>query len=164
MSGAVPLEVARRLAKALDADDFDAARLLLHSDVTYRIGADESDSDPAEWMPPRKKFHCDYAKQYTAVKWRWRLKVNESERTKLRRVIQSCGDKRILKPHRADIKTGSSGGGGSGDRCDPNYAGACIPIVNYDLDCSDIPDRNFRVVGRDIHGFDGDGDGIACES
>ena len=41
MPGDSPLEVARRLARALDADDFDAARLLLHSDVTYRIGADE---------------------------------------------------------------------------------------------------------------------------
>ena len=45
-----------------------------------------------------------------------------------------------------------------------SYSGACIPIVSYDLDCSDIPDRNFRVVGRDIHNFDGDGDRIACET
>jgi micrococcal nuclease len=43
-------------------------------------------------------------------------------------------------------------------------AGACIPIVSYDLDCSDIPDRNFRVVGNDMHSFEGDGDGIACET
>lgn len=35
------------------------------------------------------------------------------------------------------------------------------PIVSYDLDCSDIPDRSLRVVGRDIHGFDGDV--ITCE-
>lgn len=46
----------------------------------------------------------------------------------------------------------------------PELRRACIPIVNYDLDCSDIPDRNLRVVGKDIHGFDGDGDGIACET
>ena len=48
--------------------------------------------------------------------------------------------------------------------CDPNYAGACIPNVPYDLDCGDIPDRNFRVVGSDVHRFDRDNDGIACES
>ncbi|HUV48525.1 MAG TPA: hypothetical protein VMX11_06065 [Actinomycetes bacterium] len=41
MSSDSPLEVARRLARALDADDFAAARLLLHSAITYRIGADE---------------------------------------------------------------------------------------------------------------------------
>jgi len=53
--------------------------------------------------------------------------------------------------------------GGGGDGCDPNYAGACIPISATDLDCSDVQARNFRVVGTDIHHFDGDHDGIACE-
>jgi micrococcal nuclease len=53
--------------------------------------------------------------------------------------------------------------GGAGDGCDPNYAGACIPISATDLDCSDVQARNFRVVGTDIHHFDGDHDGIACE-
>jgi micrococcal nuclease len=52
---------------------------------------------------------------------------------------------------------------GGGDGCDPNYAGACIPISATDLDCSDVQARNFRVVGTDIHHFDGDHDGIACE-
>ena len=47
--------------------------------------------------------------------------------------------------------------------CDPNYAGACIPAYPPDLDCTEIPDSNFRVVGADVHRFDGDGDRIACE-
>ena len=51
-----------------------------------------------------------------------------------------------------------------GDRsCDPNYIGACIPIVGYDLDCSDIPVRNFFVIGTDTHRFDGDQNGVCCE-
>ena len=54
-------------------------------------------------------------------------------------------------------RTGSSG------RCDPNYAGACIPRPPPDLDCSDITARRFRVVGTDVYRFDSDGDGIACE-
>jgi hypothetical protein len=41
VSDSSPHEVAGRLARALDADDFDAVRLLLHPDVTYRIGAHE---------------------------------------------------------------------------------------------------------------------------
>jgi endonuclease/exonuclease/phosphatase family metal-dependent hydrolase len=48
--------------------------------------------------------------------------------------------------------------------CDPNYAGACIPQVSYDLDCGEISDRRFQSIGSDPHGFDGDDDGIACES
>jgi hypothetical protein len=47
-------------------------------------------------------------------------------------------------------------------RCDPNYRGACVPLVPYDLDCADI-DGPVYVVGRDPHGFDGDGDGVGCE-
>ena len=47
--------------------------------------------------------------------------------------------------------------------CDPNYIGACIPIVNYDMDCSDFSAKNFFVVGTDKHRFDGDGNGVCCE-
>jgi micrococcal nuclease len=57
----------------------------------------------------------------------------------------------------------TSPGDGAGEGCDPNYAGACIPISATDLDCSDVQARGFRVVGTDIHHFDGDHDGIACE-
>jgi len=32
------------------------------------------------------------------------------------------------------------------------------------LDCGEISHKNFRVVGSDPHRFDGDGDGIGCES
>ena len=48
--------------------------------------------------------------------------------------------------------------------CDPNYSGACIPSPPPDLDCGDITARRFRVVGTDVHNFDVDHDGIACES
>jgi len=47
--------------------------------------------------------------------------------------------------------------------CDPNYSGYCVPVVSYDLDCPDIGHRVY-VIGVDIHGFDGDGDGVGCES
>lgn len=53
--------------------------------------------------------------------------------------------------------------GTPGTRCDPNYAGACIPPPPPDLDCSGITARRFSVVGTDVHHFDSDGDGIACE-
>jgi micrococcal nuclease len=54
-------------------------------------------------------------------------------------------------------------GAGRG-RCDPNYEGACIPPYPPDVDCSDVAATNFRSVGSDPHGFDGDGDGAACET
>lgn len=59
---------------------------------------------------------------------------------------------------------GDGGGGGGGGNCDPSYPGVCIPPPPPDLDCKDVPYRRFQVVGSDPHGFDGDGDGIGCES
>lgn len=47
--------------------------------------------------------------------------------------------------------------------CDPSYPDVCIPPYPPDLDCKDIPYRNFRVIGNDPHRFDGDGDGWGCE-
>ena len=48
--------------------------------------------------------------------------------------------------------------------CAPSYPGVCIPPYPPDLDCSDVPHRRFRVVGNDPHGFDGDRDGVGCET
>ncbi len=49
------------------------------------------------------------------------------------------------------------------EECDPSYPTVCIPPPPPDLDCGDIPYRNFPVVGADPHRFDGDHDGIGCE-
>ncbi|MFM6452530.1 MAG: thermonuclease family protein [Planktothrix sp.] len=49
-------------------------------------------------------------------------------------------------------------------RCDPSYPDVCIPPAPPDLDCGEITHRRFRVTGSDPHGFDGDNDGIGCES
>jgi len=48
--------------------------------------------------------------------------------------------------------------------CDPSYPDFCIPPSPPDLDCKDIPQKRFTVIGSDPHRFDGDGDGIGCES
>jgi len=48
--------------------------------------------------------------------------------------------------------------------CDPSYPDFCIPPYPPDLDCGEINYSNFRVIGSDPHGFDGDNDGIGCES
>jgi micrococcal nuclease len=48
--------------------------------------------------------------------------------------------------------------------CHPSYPTVCIPPPPPDLNCGDIPYRRFQVTGSDPHGFDGDNDGIGCES
>jgi len=48
--------------------------------------------------------------------------------------------------------------------CDPAYPDVCIPPPPPDLDCGDIPFKRFKVLPSDPHRFDGDKDGIGCES
>lgn len=48
--------------------------------------------------------------------------------------------------------------------CDPAYPTLCIPRNSGDLDCGDIGARRFPVPGADPHRFDGDNDGVGCES
>ena len=53
-------------------------------------------------------------------------------------------------------------------KCDPSYPDVCIPPPPPDLDCGQITHRRFRVIRTtatpDPHRFDGDRDGIGCES
>ena len=48
--------------------------------------------------------------------------------------------------------------------CDPSYPDVCIPPSPPDLDCGDITFRRFTVLPPDPHRFDGDNDGVGCES
>lgn len=50
--------------------------------------------------------------------------------------------------------------------CDPAYPTVCIaPVWKVgDLNCKDVPYRRFQVNQPDPHNFDGDFDGVGCES
>jgi len=52
----------------------------------------------------------------------------------------------------------------SENSCDSSYPTVCIPPWPPDLDCGEIRYTNFEVLPDDPHGFDGDKDGIGCES
>jgi hypothetical protein len=53
-------------------------------------------------------------------------------------------------------------------QCSPSYPTVCIPPPPPDLNCADIPYQNFRVrwdvADPDPHHFDGNRDGVGCES
>jgi hypothetical protein len=48
--------------------------------------------------------------------------------------------------------------------CDPAYPTVCIPPPPPDLNCDNVPYTDFAVLPPDPHGFDGDNDGIGCET
>ncbi len=56
------------------------------------------------------------------------------------------------------------GNGGEDASCHSSYPDTCIPPPPPNLNCDDVGASNFQVVGSDPHGFDGDNDGIGCES
>jgi hypothetical protein len=49
------------------------------------------------------------------------------------------------------------------EECDPAYPTVCIPSPPPDLNCADIPYRNFVVRPPDPHRFARDNDGSGCE-
>ena len=49
-------------------------------------------------------------------------------------------------------------------KCDSSYPDVCIPPYPPDLDCGEIIHKRFTVLQPDPHRFDGDKDGIGCES
>lgn len=48
--------------------------------------------------------------------------------------------------------------------CDPSYPGQCITPPPPDLDCADVPFRDFPVLQPDPHTFDQDRNGSGCEA
>lgn len=69
--------------------------------VTDNVNASKSDRDPAEWMPPLSNARCTYAVRWVAVKYRWTLTVDSSEKNTLNSYFAgSCGDVTLTKPPR----------------------------------------------------------------
>lgn len=69
--------------------------------VTASSNRSKGDQDPAQWLPPRTSYRCTYISEWIAVKWRWRLKVDATERAALRVQVSACGNPRITPPARA---------------------------------------------------------------
>ncbi len=131
--------------------------------MTDNLNASKSDRDPSEWLPPTRA--CTYAIRWASVKYRWHLTIDFDERRALSDLLSGdCGRKRVRLPARAQLGARGGGGGGGGGSCHPSYPTVCIPPPPPDLNCDDVPYRDFKVVGDDPHGFDGNDDGIGCEA
>jgi micrococcal nuclease len=96
------------------------------------------------------------------------MRVAQSAKVAKRGLWQACSST-MLDPFRA-VSTGRSGPPARtpspSGKCDPNYAGGCVPPYPPDLDCADIRALGIapvRVIGSDPHRLDGDGDGLGCE-
>jgi endonuclease YncB( thermonuclease family) len=85
-----------------------------------------------------------------------------------------CGASPLGDPNLLDDKTAAlttvhkpQAGGPPPTNCSPAYPTVCIPPPPPDLDCADIPYKNFEVLqgipNADPHNLDGNKDGIGCQ-
>ena len=50
----------------------------------------KSDGDAATWLPPNKKFRCQYVARQVSVKYKYHLWVTEAEKDAISRVLVNC--------------------------------------------------------------------------
>ncbi len=124
--------------------------------VSASLNRAKGDEGPEEWLPPRRAYLVTYAIRWIGVKARYRCR---SRRPRSGR-SGGCSQGSRCRPRQAAIRRRPSPPTGS---CDPNYAGACVPVYPPHVDLSDIR-APVRVVGRDPRFLHGDGDGLACQS
>ncbi|HET6818131.1 MAG TPA: CapA family protein [Mycobacteriales bacterium] len=73
--------------------------LLAVSAASYQS---KNGAEPTEWMP-RAAFRCNYLARWVAVKWRWRLSIDATEKSFLTNHLAACGWPSVLKPGRARV-------------------------------------------------------------
>lgn len=50
----------------------------------------KSDGDAATWLPPNKKFRCQYVARQVSVKYKYHLWVTDAEKQAISTVLQNC--------------------------------------------------------------------------
>lgn len=169
-SGAANWTTERKRAFANDLDD-PATLAVSAPDINGQKGS----AGPEDWLPNDPFLACSYAIDWVRIKTRWELSVNSAELAALVDVLADCPADHAPAPHHAvpfrivtfdnDVERPEQAiAAGDPDRCDPAYPSVCIPVSAIDLDCADVEPEYFPVESRDPHGFDGDDDGIGCET
>ncbi|MBI2776418.1 MAG: HNH endonuclease [Chloroflexi bacterium] len=144
------------------ANDLDVSWALIA--VSGASNQSKSDRDPADWLPPDAGDLCPFVSAWIAVKVRWDLSVDQRERDALSGLVRECPNSGMPFEPVPPAGEGTPTALASGVDCSPAYPNVCIPPPPPDLNCGDIAYRRFTVLPPDPHGFDGDKDGVGCES
>lgn len=122
--------------------------------VTAHANRSKGDKEPSQYLPPRKSFDCTYEAWWVAVKWRWHLSVNPTEKRWLTTHLRRCGWPTVPRPSRPAItRTGGTNQGPGG--------GSCYPLTNGG-NCYE-PGEYCRDSDHGKHGIAGNGEAIVCE-
>ena len=89
----VPLALAAR-SGAYSWTPEQKAKYANDTDVLIVTSAKQNRSkgakSPSEWMPPNKDSHCDYAKIYINVLYKYKLNITQDDKEVLNKAIGSC--------------------------------------------------------------------------
>lgn len=69
------------------ANDLDAQQLIA---VSGPSNNEKSDHDPADWVPSRKSYQCEYARSWVSVKHKWKLDVDKDEKAAVKELLDAC--------------------------------------------------------------------------
>ena len=58
--------------------------------VEASANAKKSDGDAATWLPPNKKFRCQYVARQVSVKYKYKLWVTDAEKEAISKVLVNC--------------------------------------------------------------------------
>lgn len=86
------------------SDAWQKGAQYMEKEVRYKIATDplnllavdgpaneqKSDGDAATWLPPNKKFRCQYVARQVSVKYKYGLWVTEAEKSAISNVLSNC--------------------------------------------------------------------------
>ncbi len=81
----------KKVVRESFANDLGDRRSL--AGVTDNVNQSKGDQDPAEWLPEFSQ--CRYLREWVAVKHRWRLRVDATEKSTLVSLGADCQNRRI---------------------------------------------------------------------
>ena len=162
VTGAQQLTAEERLQLANDPLNLRAA--------DGRANGAKGDSDAATWLPPNKAFRCEYVAAQTAVKAKYELWMTAAEHDAIARVLESCPDQ--LLP----VQGGAQGQPVDVDEApapatpeQPHTEAPAAPAgeIAY-ANCAAVKAAGAAPISAGDPGFspafDGNGDGVGCES
>jgi hypothetical protein len=138
--------------------------------VDARANRQKGDGDAATWLPPNKRFRCDYVARQVAVKRKYRTWTTQAEHGAMARVLAKCPGQQLPRSGRVRVRVvptrkaatatpspSPTAEQRSADRrvfanCDAARAAGAAPLQ-----------RGTAEYEANPH-LDRDGDGVACES